>query len=143
VAAQELERPPSWPVLPDGRVGALGAGELRGGFEAPGGRYRVWVRGTFGRGVEVRIDGRGIGRAEEVQTAEQMALAGELTLAGGSHTLELVRGGAGPSPGNGRDESYESVFLERVAPTALRRVPPERAGTLCGQRADWVELVAR
>jgi hypothetical protein len=143
VAAADMQRPSGWPLLPNGSVGALGAGELHGGFDAPGGRYRVWVRGTFGRGVDVLVDGREAGRAEDVQTPEQMALAGEVTLSGGSHTVALRRGGAGLGPGNGRDESYESVFLEPVEPVRVRRVPPERADSLCGERADWVELLAR
>jgi hypothetical protein len=72
-----------------------------------------------------------------------MALAGETTLQRGSHTIALVRGRPGVGPGNGRDESYESVFLEPVSPVVLRRVAPERAASLCGGRADWVELLAR
>jgi hypothetical protein len=61
----------------------------------------------------------------------------------GSHEIRLVRGGPAPLPGNGRDEGYESIFLEPVAPTVLRRVPPERASSLCGTRADWVEALTR
>jgi hypothetical protein len=143
VMARDMRLPSGWPVLPNGWVGALGAGDLQGELSAPAGRYRVWVRGTFGRGVDVRVDGRTVGRAEDVQTREQMALAGEARLGGGSHRIELVRGGAGPGPGNGRDEGYQAVFLEPVAPTVLKRVPARRASSLCGTRADWVELLAR
>ena len=56
--------------------------------------------------------------------------------------IRLVRGGPAPLPGNGRDESYDGVFLEPVAPVELRRVSPDRASSLCGTRADWVELLA-
>ena len=143
VAAADMENTAGWPVLPNGSVGALGAGELRAELDAPAGRYRVWVRGTFGRGADVLVDGRKVGRAEQIQTPGQMALAGEATLGDGSHTIALVRGGRGFGPGNGRDESYESVFLEPLGPVVLRRVPPERAASLCGGRADWVELLAR
>ncbi len=143
VPAADMENTAGWPVLPNGSVGALGAGELRAELDAPRGRYRVWVRGTFGRGADVLVDGRRVGRAEQIQTPGQMALAGEATLGDGSHTIALVRGGRGLGPGNGRDESYESVFLEPVSPVVLHRVPPERAASLCGRRADWVELLAR
>jgi len=129
-------------VLRNGVVGALGAGTLHGELAAPAGRYRVWVRGSFGRGVDVRLDDRSVGRAEDVQTREQMALAGETELGGGSHQVALVRSGPGLSPGNGRDEGYQAVFLEPVAPTVLKRVPAARASSLCGTRADWVELLA-
>ena len=143
VAAADMENSAGWPVLPNGSVGALGAGELRAELDAPPGRYRVWVRGTFGRGADVLVDESRVGRAEQIQTPGQMALAGEATLRGGSHTIALVRGGPGLGPGNGRDESYESIFLEPVSPVVLRRIPPERAASLCGRRADWVELLAR
>jgi hypothetical protein len=140
--AADMEHPAGWPVLPNGSVGAIGSGRLRGELTAPAGRYRLWVRGTFGRGSDVDVDGRRVGRAEQVQTPEQMALVGEARLDGGPHTLTLTRGSPGLTPGNGRDESYESVFLEPVSPAELRRVAPARASSLCGQRADWVELLA-
>jgi hypothetical protein len=54
-----------------------------------------------------------------------------------------VRGGPAPLPGNGRDESYDAVFLEPVAPVVLRRVTSDRASALCGTRADWVESLSR
>jgi hypothetical protein len=141
--AAEMERPPDWPVLPSGSVGALRAGELRGELDAPAGRYRVWVRGTFGRGVDVLVDGRRVGRAEDVQTREQMALAGEVMLDDGPHEVKLVRGEPAPLPGNGRDEGYDSIFLEPAAPTVLRRARPDEAASLCGGRADWVEALPR
>jgi hypothetical protein len=140
--ARDMQLPPGWPVLPNGQVGALGKGELRGSVTAPAGRYRVWVRGTFGRGVDVLVDGRDVGHAGDVQTREQMSLAGETHLRAGSHELKLVRGGPSPAPGNGRDEGYQAVFLEPVAPIVLKRVPAGRAASLCGTRADWVELLA-
>jgi hypothetical protein len=141
--AADMTLPAGWPVLPDGTVGALSAGELRGELTAPAGRYRVWVRGTFGRGADVIVDGRTVGRADQIQTREQMALAGEAELQDGPQEIRLVRGGPALLPGNGRDESYDAVFLEPTAPVVLRRVPPERASSLCGTRADWVELLAR
>jgi hypothetical protein len=140
--ATDMQRPADWHVLPNGWVGAMGAGELHGELTAPAGRYRVWVRGTFGRGVDVKVDDHAVGRAEDVQTREQMALAGEAELGDGSHSIALVRARPGPTPGNGRDEGYQAVFLEPVAPTVLRRVPPKRVSSLCGTRADWVELLA-
>jgi hypothetical protein len=140
--AAEMKRPAGWGPVPSGQIGALGAGEMRGELSAPAGRYRVWVQGTFGRGVDVQVDGRTVGHAGEVQTREQMALAGETELGGGSHHVALVRGGPGLGPGNRRTETYQAIFLEPVAPIVLKRVPPERASSLCGMRADWVELLA-
>jgi hypothetical protein len=140
--AADMEHPPDWPVLPGGAVGAARAGELSGELTVPGGRYRIWVKGTFGRGVDVLVDGRAVGRAEQIQSPEQMALAGEVSLRSGPHTVSLVRGGPGLDPGNSRDERYEAVFVEPVAEPRLREVPAVRARALCGRRADWVELAA-
>jgi len=141
LVAGEMEPPSHWPVNPGGRVAAAGAGELRESFTVAAGRYRVWVKGTFGRGVDVLVDGRRVGRADQVRSSEQMALAGEVMLRSGPHTLSLVRGGPGLEPGNSRDEYYDAVFVEPVAEPVLREVPPERAWTLCGRRADWIEVV--
>jgi hypothetical protein len=141
LVAAAMDRPPDWPHVPGFGVGAIRGGELREDFSAPAGRYRVWVKGNFGRGVEVRIDARRVGRAGEVQSPEQMALAGTVTLEGGRHTLSLVRGGPGLGPGNSRDEHYDAVFLEPAAEPRVREVRPDRARSLCGRQADWVELV--
>lgn len=140
--AEDMEHPPDWPLLDIGLVAGIGAGELSGAFDAPAGRYRVWVKGTFGRGVDVQVDGRSVGRAEEIQSLEQMALAGEVTLRDGSHTISLLRGGPGLTPGNGRSEGYDAVFVEPVTEPVMREVPVEEAESLCGRRADWIELVA-
>ena len=141
IEASSLERPADWALSDIGRVHAQRAGELKGRFSAPAGRYRVWVKGTFGRGVEVLVDGRRVGHADQVQSPEQMALAGEAILPEGAHGVTLRRGGPGLTPGSGRDESYDAVFVEPVAEPALRAVPAERADSLCGGRADWIELV--
>lgn len=143
IDATAMGPPPDWPRVNDGSLHGLGAGELTGRVGADPGRYRVWVRGSFGRGVDVFVDGRRVGRAEEVQTPEQMALAGEIDLTGAEHTISLVRGGPGLTPGNGRNELYHSVYLEPVAEPRVRIVPPARAESLCGGRADWIEIVAR
>src|SRR5205823_379462 len=40
-----------------------GAGTLTGSLSVPaGGRYVVWVQGSFGRGYTVRVDGRRVGQ---------------------------------------------------------------------------------
>jgi hypothetical protein len=142
IDARDMEHPADWPLVHDGSVHGIGAGELTGGFGADPGRYRVWVRGTFGRGVDVVVDGRKVGRAEDVQTPEQMALAREIALTGAEHTISLVRGSPGITPGNGRNELYHSIYLEPVAEPRVRLVPTARAETLCGGRADWIELIA-
>jgi hypothetical protein len=62
----------------------------------------VWLRGSFGRAVDVVIDGRraGSARDELAQPANWLEL-GSLELSAGPHRVELVRGGGSLAPGNG------------------------------------------
>jgi hypothetical protein len=67
-----------------------------------GGDYDVWLRGSFGRDVEVRIDGRSVGSVGDqlAQPAEWVAL-GRASLEAGTHEVALIREGGDLSPGNG------------------------------------------
>ena len=140
--AFRMARPAAWGVLPTKRVGAVGPGELSTGFEAPAGRHRVWVLGTFGRGAEVIVDDRVVGRAEHIQPPGQYSLAGTAELEGSRHELVLRRGGGNLLPGNGRDEGYDAVMLEPADEPELERVPASEAESLCDRRLDWVESVS-
>jgi hypothetical protein len=138
---KQMQLPRGWPVGADGRVGPQTPGTAHGALTTPAGTYRVWLRGTFGRGVDVRVDGRTVGHASDIQTPQQMAYVGQLKLGAGSHQVQLARAGGGLAPGNGRDEAYDTFFLEPVAPERLVTVAPADAGTLCAQHADWIEVV--
>lgn len=84
-------------------VQTVGPGEITGRVELrSSGRYELWLRGSFGREVEVRIDGRRAGAAgdELAQPANWLDL-GSLELGSGSHRVELVRSGGDLAPGNG------------------------------------------
>jgi hypothetical protein len=84
-------------------VQTLGPGEVRGTMELKqGGRYTVWLRGSFGRAVEVWIDGRDAGSAadELAQPANWLQL-GSAELSAGPHRVELRRAGGSLAPGNG------------------------------------------
>jgi hypothetical protein len=139
---KQMQLPRGWPVGADGRVGPQTPGTAHGALTTPAGTYRVWLRGTFGRGVDVRVDGRTVGHASDIQTPQQMAYVGQLKLGAGSHQVQLARAGGGLAPGNGRDEAYDTFFLEPVAPERVVRVTPSAAPTLCARRADWIEVVA-
>jgi hypothetical protein len=102
----------------------------------------VWFRGSFGRGAKVYVDGRYAGRATSVQTPQQMARVGTVTLTRGRHRVEIVRGGGSLAPGNGQDEVYDTVFLEPEAAELLVSRRPGEARSLCGRRLDWVEAVS-
>jgi hypothetical protein len=119
-------------------VQTIGPGVLRGSVEvSEPGRYRLWLRGSFGREVEVRIDGRhaGSARDELAQPANWLDL-GSLQLDTGTHRVELVRSGGDLSPGNGDGpRSLGSLVLRRrEAGAGQVSVPPGRWHRLCGRR---------
>ena len=113
------------------------------------GRYRLWLEGSFGRRVTVRVDGREVGTvAYEPGNAGQYLPLGTVDLGAGSHGVEIERGGGDLRPGNGG--GYISNVLH-IGPLVFsppenedRRVrwaEPREAETLCGRRVDWIELV--
>lgn len=84
LAAELMQHPQAWTGT--SRLAANGPGELRTPFDAPAGRYRVWVLGTFGRGADVIVDGRRVGHAKYIQPPGQYSLAGETELGEGPTT---------------------------------------------------------
>ena len=52
-------------------------GSASGEVTVAGGRYRVWLEGSFGRPVELRVDGRAIGDAQGDEHPGRMAAGGE------------------------------------------------------------------
>jgi hypothetical protein len=106
------------------------------------GRYRAWVAGSFGRPIEVRVDGRTVGKAVGVNNLGQWLPAGEVSLNTGQHRLELIRPGGDTSPGDGyRGELGPLALVSVDSPGALAQVDPRQSRRLCGQRLDWIELV--
>ena len=118
-------------------VQTVGPGVVRGRvvLTEPG-PYELWLRGSFGREVEVRIDGRhaGAARDELAQPANWLEL-GSLELDAGPHRVELVRGGGDLSPGNGDgSRSLGSLVLRRREPQAARVSVPGEWHRLCGRK---------
>jgi hypothetical protein len=134
--------PRGWAVTPDKRIAPISPGRTGSSFTAPGGRFTIWFRGSFGRGAKVYVDGRYAGRALSVQTPQQMAHVGDITLAPGRHRLEVARGGGGLGPGNGQDEVYDTVFVVPVSGEQLVTRPRPAAGSLCGRHLDWIEVMS-
>jgi hypothetical protein len=107
-----------------------------------GGRYRIWVNGSFGRPVSVFVDDRWLGRAKGVDSPRQWHVAGEVELSGGRHSVEMTRGGGSLAPGDGFAGQLGPVGFERLAPESMQTIEPRDAGRLCGKRVDWVERVS-
>lgn len=143
--------PPGWLVAGPVRL-ARGPGRLR--YEAQivaGGDYDLAVRGSFGRRVEILVDGRPAAalrwRANYPSHYEPL---GTFRLDAGLHRLELVRGGGSLLPGTGNDIAGEGT-ITRIGPISLvrsqrpvvRTVSLREGLEVCRsqRRLDWIEVV--
>ncbi|MBJ7329949.1 MAG: hypothetical protein JHC95_08640 [Solirubrobacteraceae bacterium] len=129
-------------------VNLFGPGRSRGSLvvDRPG-RYDVWVEARVGRPVEVRIDGRPVGRVgwrmNPRMSPERVA---QINLQAGRHSAEVLVGGGGLRPGAaGNNRIVGPVGLTETDPATLPvgRVSPARWRELCGRRYDWVAAVAQ
>ena len=113
---------------------------------ASGARYAVWVQGDFPRKVYVQVDGRTVGWVAGSNTPRQWLQAASLPLSGGRHRVRIYslpgRDHLGPGEWpRGDSGTIGAVALQREAPEQLRTVAVADWRSLCGTRADWVELV--
>ncbi len=136
-------RPQGWVenVDPPGTVTPTSPGTMRFAPRTPAGRFRVWIKGSFGRPTAAYVDGRKVGAADEINSPGQWEQVGEVRLAEGEHRVELERPGASLAPGDGWRGVLGPVALERVGQSRLTAVAPGRAERLCGHDWDWIELV--
>jgi hypothetical protein len=152
VFVADLRRPESW-VLFGGyprSVVPAGPGSAEGSVSvARGGRYRLWLEGSFARHMTLRIDGAVVGRTRsELNNPGEYASFGPLTLERGRHRLEISQGGGTLGPGTGGYISSlrhaGAIFLAPVADEALvvRLLEPADWPRLVGVNADWLEIVA-
>jgi hypothetical protein len=109
-------------------------------------RYELWLGGSFGRGFNVGVDGRPLGRVEsEPSTLGQYVRVGGLRLSPGVHTITLDYPPADLTPGSGtQDTVLAAIALQPMSAPATRMITvgPAAARTLCGRPLDWVEVVA-
>jgi len=118
--------------------------------------YELYLDGSFGRGFEVRVDGRHVG-AVKIQISGYLSSVpvGSVYLPAGVHKFEFIYPKVGLSPGSGETLGVEE-FLGDVRFTSLsaivlqpRQYPrselisvaPAEVARLCGRPLDWVELV--
>ena len=123
-----------------GTVVPVSPGEMRVQRRTRGGRYRVWIRGSFGRPTSAFVDGREVGAADEVNTPGQWVEVGELQLSPGEHEIVLARPDSKLGPGDAYRGELGPVALEPARPPNLVTVPPGQAPRLCGREWDWIEL---
>jgi hypothetical protein len=142
---QRLRRSPGWPDIPDG-VALYTPGRLAARVDVPSsGRWRVWLRGDFGREVTVTIGGQPAGAASyESGNEGNYALPQEVELTAGRHLLEVERGGGGLAPGDHAPSKIVGIVLEPEPfgePPEIETMPPSRWRELCGREVDWIEVV--
>ena len=156
-----VERPPNlimWPTaqgLPsrwfvdpsDGAtVRTIGPGRLFLPVEiARGGRYDVWLEGSFGRAIEVDVDGQHVGKVGDALNNRLVAeRAGSVELDRGKHVMQLVRGGRTLAPGGGGgNRLLGPVVLTPPDPGGLpvKTIHANDWRTLCGRSVDWIDAV--
>ena len=85
--------PAGWGRLEGGGVGLGSPGRVRQPFEVPrSGRYRVWLKGDFGRPIAISVDSHRIGEAgEQSGNAGNYARPFDVDLTAGRHTLTIDR----------------------------------------------------
>ncbi|MCU0314213.1 MAG: hypothetical protein MUC84_09160, partial [Solirubrobacteraceae bacterium] len=140
-------RPPGWlpdPNEPEALV-TVGPGAVRGTIDVPrAARYRVWLEGTFGRQVDVLIDGRPVGRARDrANHRGQNENLGTVRLGAGRHRIAIVRAGGSPRPGSGGvGRRVGRLWLTETPDDArIGVLASAQVGSLCGRPLDWVEIV--
>ena len=134
-------RPKGWERATPDTVTPHVPGEVEQERQTPAGRFRVWVKGSFGRGTTAYVDGRRVGTANGINTPGQWYEVGEVRLSAGPHQLKLRRPGFGIAPGDAWRGQLGPLALEPVGRGRLVSVPADRARDLCGREWDWVEVV--
>jgi hypothetical protein len=142
---RRTRRSPGWSETVDG-IGLYTPGEMTLPVEVPaGGRWRIWLKGEFGREVSVSVDGQPVGGVSgESGNDGNYAPPLEADLTAGKHKLELTRGGGSPAPGDHTPSRLVAVVLEPESAgeaPEVETVPPSRWRDLCGRNLDWIEAL--
>jgi hypothetical protein len=142
---RRTKRSPGWTETVDG-IGLYTPGELLLPIEVPaGGRWRIWLKGEFGREVSVSVDGQPVGSVSgETGGDGNYALPLEADLTAGKHKLEVTRGGGSPAPGDATPSRLVAIVLEPESgaePPTVETMPPSGWRELCERNLDWIETV--
>jgi hypothetical protein len=115
------------------------------------GRYDFFFSGSFGRPVDVYVDGRHVGTAAyQVSYPDQWTLIATTELSKGVHRIELRRGGISAHAGNGDGiDGLNRTIGPLVIYPATTSVPPihyqalSTLAALCrsARRLRWLEIV--
>lgn len=143
-----LPLPPKWVI--DGNdplsVQPTQAGRIEGALDfGDGGLYDVWLEGSFGREIEIALDGRPVGRvpAELNPRGSAMPVA-RVRVPAGTHTFAIIVPGGSLAPGNGPGlRLIGPLLLRPVVPGSgtVETTAPAGAEALCRTGVDWIEVV--
>jgi hypothetical protein len=134
-------RPTGWLPTTPGSVTPQAPGRVEAERSTPGGRFRVWMKGSYGRATKALVDGQEAGSAHEINTPSQWVRVGETRLAAGKHRLAVDRPGFGIGPGNAWRGEIGPLALEPMTRPRLVTVAPRDYRELCGREWDWIEVV--
>jgi hypothetical protein len=118
--------------------------------------YELYLDGSFGRGFEVRVDGRNVGTVKDQLSGYLSSVhVADVYLTEGVHKFEYIYPHADLTPGNGetlgtgefavdvRFTSLSAVVLQPQYPRSeLISVSPAEVTRLCARPLEWVELVS-
>jgi hypothetical protein len=135
-----------------GTIIASGAGRARRGQLIPAtGTYDFFIAGSFGRPVDVSIDGRHVGTAAyQVSYPGRSILVGSRKLTRGVHEIEISRGGLSLHPGNGDgvdlfNRTIGPLVIVPARPVAppVHYAGPRDLQRLCrsSQPLRWIEVI--
>jgi hypothetical protein len=114
------------------------------GIAEPG-VWEAWVEGSFGRRLELRVDGRTLGTLQNRRNyPAEFESFGRRRFRPGAHRFNFIRGGGNLEPGNGGTDTAGPFIFERVEPRRYRvhHAPLERGEQLCKRPdLDWIEIV--
>jgi hypothetical protein len=108
--------------------------------------YELWLGGSFTRGFTLSVDGRRVGRVENMLSAiDGYAQIADVHLGGGIHTFALSYPGPSLAPGSAENSlttlSAISLVPAEQPTSRLAMVAPSNAESLCNRSLDWIELV--
>jgi hypothetical protein len=112
--------------------------------QLPRGRFTVWIQGSFGPGVRVFIGSTPIGAAfGDMGIFDGWHLLGDVDVIR-RNPIFAIQGLGRPwwqSGWNVKDVTGPLAFVADDPEPRVEDVPADRAGDLCGERLDWIELV--
>jgi hypothetical protein len=146
VPLSAFNHPPEWTDPSGSDVLAKDAGSAQGTIDVnTPGASEVWVGGSFRSKLAVRIDGRPVGAVrDELNNAGGYTPFGSITLAPGTHHVELDYSGPDLAPGSA-GVAYPLgplAIAPGTAPADVSYLPVRDASSLCGKSLDWIEALS-